>query len=180
MAYIRTHIRLMLAAVCALGMALAGAPALLAQEATPVATPVATPMATGVLTAAIHTGTCADFGEVVFDLGTLQTAEERYPDDDVRGSAMSGPVFQVDADADDVDFGALLDDESHALVVHGANGEPVACGDLAGVVHDDELTVALRPINNSGFAGVAILEEDEATLGIGSDEVEVDVTLFEL
>jgi hypothetical protein len=68
----------------------------------------------------------------------------------------------------------------HALVIHDATANPVACGDIAGVDVQDHLAVALRPVDASGVAGVALLDEDEATLEIGDDEVEVKIYLFEL
>ena len=179
---IRPVSALYLAVMLALGLLFLSSPATAAQETTPVASPggQATPMAEGVrLTAALHEGTCEEIGAVAFDLGELDLAGETE-DGEVRGAAPESPLLAVDADIEGLGFNALLDEATHALVIHNATDEPVACGDVGGTVDGDTLTIALRPVDNGNYAGIAQLEEDEATLGLGEDELEVELYLFQL
>lgn len=173
---------LYLAVMLALGLLLLSGPATAAQETTPVVSPEgqATPMAERApLTPALHKGTCEEIGAVAFKLGELDLAGETE-DGEVRGAAPGSPLLVLDADVEGLGFDALLDEATHALVIHNATDEPVACGDVGGTADDDTLTIALRPMDNGNYAGIAQLEEDEATLGLGEDELEVEMYLFQL
>ncbi len=63
--------------------------------------------------------------------------------------------------------------ESHAINVHESDANIqnyIACGDVGGVIVDDNLVIALHPVNDSGYTGIAILHKD----GDGN----VDVTIY--
>lgn len=169
---------LRLAVMLALGLLLLGSAGTSAQDATPGATPMVGDVPP--LTAAVYQGTCEDIGELVFDLGELGLATEMDDDEELRGTVPDSPILQVNADWDGLNFDALLDEAVHAIVIHDDTDARVACGDIGGPVDDDELNVAIRPLNDGGYAGIAHIEEDEAALGIGDDEIEIELYLFAL
>ena len=67
----------------------------------------------------------------------------------------------------------------HVILVHQSAeqfGTHLACGDIAGAIADGQLAIALRPVGDSGVAGVAILDRDErGFLGLGEQEVRTTV-----
>ena len=53
--------------------------------------------------------------------------------------------------------------QPHVLIVHQSEEAfetYVACGEIGGPIQDDQLVIALRPLNNSGYAGIATLSRD--------------------
>lgn len=65
--------------------------------------------------------------------------------------------------------------EDHAIAIQSdqAEGELVACGDIAGILTSNgDLVLALRELNNSGFAGVAFLSSNP------DDPGQTDISLF--
>lgn len=74
-----------------------------------------------------------------------------------------------------------LDDlvaEEHAIAIESAEdeGELVACGDIAGILTPNgDLVLALRELNDSGFAGVAYLSANTD----GPDQTDVSLFLVE-
>jgi len=64
--------------------------------------------------------------------------------------------------------------ESHAINIHESDDNIqnyIACGDIGGVVFEDELVIALQPLNDSGYSGIAILTKDD-------DGGNVDVKIY--
>jgi plastocyanin len=123
----------------------------------------------------IHSGTCAQLGDVVAPLKDV--AE---PEGDHQGAASAFPL-ETSETIVDMSLQDLLDG-NHAVNVHKSADEInvyIACGDIGGVVNTDEggrteLVVALGELNDSGYYGVASIGSDE-----GSDQTEVSVTLIE-
>lgn len=127
----------------------------------------------------IHAGTCDDLDPN--PAAPLKNIELRVDDDDDDDGATGEPVGVLTAapvlhaDSEDVDMS--WDDmlaESHALNVHESDENVqnyIACGDIGGVVVDDKLVIALNPLNDSGYSGIAILEKDD------DDNVDVEVYL---
>jgi hypothetical protein len=124
----------------------------------------------------VHTGTCAELGDVVAPLLDVQ-----IPADAVReGSEAAHPV-KVSQTLVDVPLQELIDG-GYAINIHQSAEEIdvyIACGDIGGFVVDDpagrtELFVGLRELNDSGHTGVA-------RLGIGDDvnQTEISVLLVE-
>ncbi len=122
----------------------------------------------------IHTGTCAELGEVVLPL-----TEVAAPDGEQSGAESALPIKTshtvVEAPLEEIIAGG------HAINVHLSAeeiGEYIACGDIGGVVTAEdedgemELTIALGELNGSGHVGVA-------WLGANGDQTEVSVTLIE-
>jgi hypothetical protein len=155
MSVVRSHARPRLAAVLAVVMlaTVAGSPGALAGT-----TPAPHP-------AHIHTGVCPAPGEIVADLSNVA------PDFPVDGtpSAASLPVGAstarpIEASVTTVDM-PLADvvASDHAIVVH-ASAEDMAtylvCGDIGGrTLEETDLPIALDPVGESGYHGVAVLSD---------------------
>ena len=117
----------------------------------------------------IHDGTCDELGDVVFPLEDVSLVEEG----EVQGSRSASPVevseTEVESPLDDILGGR------HAVNIHLSAeeiGEYIACGNVGGRVVDGKLAIGLREVNNSGYTGVAVLQEDD-------DETDVTVYLLE-
>jgi hypothetical protein len=129
----------------------------------------------------IHAGTCAELdpnpaaplNNIIPIAADPEDLEGSLQDVETVGVLTASPIFY--ANSEDVDFS--WDDmlaSSHAINVHKSDQEIdqyIACGDIGGTVIDDgnKLVVALHPLNDSGYSGIAILEKD----GDGNVDVEV-------
>lgn len=118
----------------------------------------------------IYAGRCDSIGDhVLFDIGDLE------PERRARGGAESrlagsGPVYEGDED-----IAATVEElvaSPHAVVVRERDDRSspvIACGEVAGQVHDDTLSVILRPVGGSRVAGIAVFgpnrdrDDDEPT-----------------
>ena len=125
----------------------------------------------------IHDGTCPTLGDVVYPLNNVAPRGAGEDDDDTDDdSAYRGAEGAAAGLVSETEVEAALDDilaAPHAVNVHASEqdiGTYVACGELGGVVVDDELIVGLRPLNGSGLAGIAVLEDD--------DDGETEVTVY--
>jgi len=137
-------------------------------------TPVASPAAgDGPHPAHIHSGSCAELGDVVFPLtGVEAVAGEAVGSESAH--AVKTSTTYLDVSLDDI-----LADE-HAINVHLSDkeiGTYIACGDIGGVLVEDEdggsnLTIALGELNDSGHSGVV-------WLGAAGEQTEVAITLIE-
>jgi hypothetical protein len=122
------------------------------------------------MTAAIHQGSCQD--PVVQEIASLGSFGE--PTDEngeviqSQGILTAPPLLQ--AAAEEVPFNlseTLASGEAYVIIVHKSPEEYttyLACGEVAGPLVGNNLAVALRPINNAGYAGVATLVGNEGTL----------------
>lgn len=117
------------------------------------ATPAASPAAGGSMThpAHIHAGTCDELDpNPAFPLTSLMQIESS----DV---AMSTTTLDVSIE----DILAA----PHAINVHESPenvANYVACGNVEGPVVDGKLVIGLSELNDSGIAGVAVLESNDA------------------
>ncbi|HEV2107824.1 MAG TPA: cupredoxin family copper-binding protein [Thermomicrobiales bacterium] len=104
----------------------------------------------------IHTGTCGELGDVVVPLDQLALA-------DGEGT---GPESARAADVSETTVNLALTDiiaGGHAINVHESEaniGTYIACGDIGGVVVEGRLIIGLGELNDSGYTGVAVLEEN--------------------
>lgn len=124
----------------------------------------------------IHTGSCADLGEVVAPL--LDVA---VPADAVYEGAKAAHPVKISQTHVDMPLQEIIDG-GHAINIHRSAAEIdvyIACGDIGGYVITDpagrtELFVGLGELNDSGHTGVA-------RLGVGDDpnQTEVSVQLIE-
>jgi plastocyanin len=116
----------------------------------------------------IHSGSCAELGDIVYPLQdvALATAGETF------GSASAVPVEQSETDVE-----ASLSDilaAPHAVNIHQSADAIqiyIACGDIGGRVIDGKLLIGLQEIDGSGYHGIAVLDGSDA------DETEVSVYL---
>jgi thiosulfate/3-mercaptopyruvate sulfurtransferase len=144
---------------------------------------------------AIHPGTCEDFApDPAYDLGAVSPRFEEAVEDtagapreetvELIGFPGAPPVDTADATLSATFDDIFSEDQPHSLVVHGAadlSRVPVACGELGGVEANGRILIALLPQNDSGQAGVGIFDEDESGfLGIGEDEVNITVYVFQV
>jgi hypothetical protein len=90
----------------------------------------------------------------------------------IVGESQSSILLETSGEVD-LGFDDLGND-LHSVAIHASPEEYdtiVACGQIAGVLHDEKLVVALLATEGSTTYGVAILEE-------GDDQTEVTVYVF--
>ncbi|MEA2584847.1 MAG: hypothetical protein QOF33_2932 [Thermomicrobiales bacterium] len=113
----------------------------------------------------IHTGTCANLGEVVFPLNDTGTGMMTDGTPVAPGAAM-GETTAVPVAVSVTTVGetlANLADGNHAINVHESAQEIgiyIACGDIGGQPMGNELVIGLQQLNNSGDIGVAVLRDE--------------------
>jgi hypothetical protein len=124
----------------------------------------------------IHSGTCDQLGDVVYPL-----ADVTYPTGEQMGAAGGHEVKISEVNHVDAPLQELLDSE-HAINVHLSAeeiGTYIACGNIAGVVHEREngegmeIVIGLGELNDSGHVGIAWLGDD------GEGGTNVSVSLIE-
>lgn len=143
----------------------------LAQDATPSPGDAAHP-------AHIHSGTCAELGDVVFPLSDIAGAGHMMDSDmmaatpggmgtmDHDGTPMPGDMGDMMQEMSVTQVEASLDDilaAEHAINVHESAeniGNYIACGDLTGEPDDSELSIELQELNDSGYSGEAELVDN--------------------
>ena len=102
--------------------------------------------------AEIYDGECSSIGEealyTLFDVDSATGVTNVPP-----AAPMARSVTTVKASLDD-----LIADR-HAVVIRAGADDPtiVACGDVGGLLEDDELAVGLRQRNGSGYSGVSYM-----------------------
>jgi hypothetical protein len=161
MSRIGTLRTLTLSAILAGGIAAGGTSLALAQddEATP---DVSHP-------SHIHAGTCADLDpNPAQPLNNVEPRlnEDDNPDDDDNPNEPLGVLTAPRVLYAETDVEMSMDDllaTSYSINIHESDENIqnyIACGEIGGVVVDDKLAVGLRPQNDSGYTGIAILEKD--------------------
>jgi hypothetical protein len=173
------------AVVVVLGMALLGGAGVLAQNATPasgVASPAPAP--TESYPVAIHQGTCANpTAEPAYKIGDIRgfidSSNQVIPRSQYLGTLTTPPVLTsgvgISPKLDD-----LLGSTPYVILVHKSAQDYatyIACGEIGGPVVNDQLALALRPLNDSGYYGLAILSRPGAALG-GSNGTTGNIYLF--
>lgn len=156
-----------------LGALLTGAPALLAQG-TPEA--AGTPGAEPGYPVHIHSGTCADLGDVVHPLNDLTPIGDGMAANATPEAAMGmggtpvadeGPIVAESTTIIDVTLDELMEGE-YAINVHESAenmGNFIACGDVAvDETGDRTVIVPLQELNDSSFSGRAtVTDNDDGT-----------------
>ena len=151
--------KLSLAAGSAVVLSLAVAATVAAQSPSPSAEPSIGDITNVPHPAHIHTGSCANLGDIVAPLNDVTL---------VSGSDRVG-VSQTKVDLSIKD----ILESPHAIMTHASAqniGTYIACADLTGDDSADQLVVALAEQNGSGYAGVAFLRTD-------SGKTDVDLSL---
>ena len=124
----------------------------------------------------IHTGTCAELGDVVVPLTDIA----HIGDDAERTGPASAIPVKSSVTVVDMPLQEIVDG-GHAINVHRSADEIdtyIACGDIGGVVvtdegeEENELVIGLGELNDSGHTGIA-------WLGAEGDQTRVAVHLVE-
>ena len=124
----------------------------------------------------IHSGTCADLGDVVLPL----TDVTPIGDESKRTGATSAIPVESSLTVVDMPLQEIIDGD-YAINVHLSADEIdtyIACGDIGGVVTTDEgetdpeLIIGLGELNDSGYSGIA-------WLGADGDQTRVAIDLAE-
>lgn len=120
----------------------------------------------------IHSGTCAELGDVVVPLDDLAAPEGEFTGPD---SAVAVTLSEniVDLPLQDIIDGG------HAINVHLSNdeiGTYIACGDIGGVITTDEggrqeMMIGLAEQNDSGYSGTV-------WLGPSADNTQTEVSII--
>jgi len=131
----------------------------------------------------IHIGDCANLDpNPAAPLNNI-TARSSDEDDDAEDTdlapqgVLTAPAVLY-SESDDIEL-SFEDDvlaSSHSIVVHESEENIqnyIACGEIGGVVVDGELVISLRPLNDSGYTGIAKLDSDD------DGNVDVEVYLAE-
>lgn len=132
-----------------------------AQEQTP------TPATIVTHPAHIHMGSCEDLDPnpqvPLNDVGPQLNDDDEMPAaEDIKGSLTAAPVEVSETEGLEIKFDDLFT-EAHAINVHESAqniDNYIACGDIGGPVIDDKVVIGLRQLNESGYAGIAIIEKD--------------------
>jgi uncharacterized cupredoxin-like copper-binding protein len=147
-------------ATALLGIVALSGPAVWAQDATPQAVEATTPRPVH-----IHSGNCNELGEVVVPLNNLVA-----PTGDQVGQSRRASIAQTSFTSVPMTLDALLS-ENYAINAHLSAeeiGTYIACGEIGGVLNaDGSLTIGLREVDNSGFAGIAYLAPEAGGASTG-------------
>jgi hypothetical protein len=130
----------------------------------------------------IHSGTCAELGDVVFPLNDVAVADpnatpEASPSLALASTPVASPVDASPVASPEVGTEGTVAESStevavsldeilaaeHAINVHesaGNVGNYIACGDLTGTATDGQLTIELQELNGSGYTGEAHLQDN--------------------
>jgi hypothetical protein len=153
------------------GLAFGGAAAVLADDEGP-APDVSHP-------AHIHAGDCANLDpNPVAPLNNIEPILEDSDDETANqpeGILTASRVLYSQSEEFELAWDDMLA-TSHSVNVHLSEQEIatyIACGEIGGNVVDDKLVIALHPLNDSGYSGIAILTKD------GDGNVDVEVYLSE-
>jgi plastocyanin len=117
----------------------------------------------------IHSGACAQLGDVVLPL----TDVAPLPSEGAIGPASAIPV-EMSVNQVDMPLQEIIDG-GHAVNIHKSADEIdvyIACGDVGGVISDDGVVIGLGEFNDSGYSGVALLKA-------AGDKTDVTVFLTE-
>jgi hypothetical protein len=120
----------------------------------------------------IHSGTCADLGDVVFPLQDLAAPVGEFTGPD------SAVAVTLSENIVDIPLQDMIDG-GHAINVHLSNDEIdtyIACGDIGGVITTDEggrqeMMIGLAELNDSGYSGTV-------WLGPSADNTQTEVSVI--
>ena len=120
----------------------------------------------------VHTGTCAELGEVAVPLNDLV-----IPAGDWSGPA-SAVAVTLSENVIDMPLQEVIDG-GHAINVHLSNeaiDQYIACGDIGGVITTDEggrreMMIGLAELNDSGYAGTV-------WLGPSADDAQTEISVI--
>jgi len=127
----------------------------------------------------IHAGDCVDLDpNPAAPLNNIEPLLNDSDDDNAnepQGYLTAAKVLYSDSEDVDLAFDDVLA-ETHSINVHESDENIenyIACGEIGGVVVDDQLVISLHAQNDSGYTGIAILSKDD------DGNVDVEVYLAE-
>lgn len=120
----------------------------------------------------VHTGTCAELGDVAVPLNDLVS-----PAGDWTGPDSAVPVT-LSENFIDMPLQEIIDG-GHAINVHLSNeaiDQYIACGDIGGVITTDEggrreMMIGLAELNDSGYTGTV-------WLGPSADDTQTEISVI--
>ncbi|TXG87283.1 MAG: hypothetical protein E6R14_01665 [Thermomicrobiales bacterium] len=126
----------------------------------------------------IHSGTCAELGDVVFPLSDVSSSMMMDGTPMAMGDMM-GATDAIPVEASVTTVAAALADivsGGHAINIHESAeniGNYIACGNIGGaMMGTSDLAIGLGTLNDSGYSGVATLHDN----GDGTTTVTVYLT----
>jgi hypothetical protein len=155
-----------------------------AQTTPPPGTATPMPATTETYPVAIHQGTCAKpTAEPAYKIGDLRgfidQTNQVIPQANFQGQPTSALLTSGIGIAPKLDD--LLGSTPYVILVHKsaqAYATYLACGAIGGPVVNDQLVVALRPLNGLDLAGVAILTRAKTGLGGSNANTTGNIYLF--
>ena len=114
----------------------------------------------------IHSGTCAELGDVVFPLSDVGSSM-MMNGTPMAGAEMMGATDAIPVEVSVTTVAAPLADivaGGQAINVHESAeniGNYIACGDIGGtMMGDSDLAIGLGTLNDSGYSGIAHLHDN--------------------
>jgi len=127
----------------------------------------------------IESGECSNLDAnpvaTLNDVTTHVNGDGNAKDNPVKGTLTATTVLYSKSDSLDLKWDDMLS-QADAITVHDSQSNIksyLACGVIGGVVVDDSLAIALEPMNNSGYSGIALLKKDDG------GKVDVEIYLAE-
>jgi hypothetical protein len=126
----------------------------------------------------VHAGTCDDLEpNPVVALNNVEPRqndpEDEDANNDVQGVLTAPQMNWSRTDALEISWDDMLA-TSHSVNIHESEENIqnyIACGEIGGISVDGSIVIALHPINDSGYSGIAIIRED------GDDNTDIEVYL---
>lgn len=144
-----------------------------AQETSPEATPSVDLERASAYPVAIHPGTCDD--PVAQPVGPAIDAGVVGFDPDAAFVGINPQLPVLVASADYEAPLAYFTEAPHVIAIHESSeefGTIIACGQIAGYIHDGTLVVGIRSVSNVAVNGVAILEENTTVVDKALDLID--------
>lgn len=119
--------------------------------------------AAGTYIVQIRTGACDAPGDGLAQLGNLT-----YPASGTVGAPAASAATSSYSVAP-LSLNALIGTNTAVFILDATNNTLVACGEIGGIIgNDGALAIGLRPMNNSGFTGIAYLSPNGSQTGVST------------
>lgn len=137
---------------------------------------------------ALHRGSCSELEAApVADLGVLAPYGQVEGQEAAvfRGLVTNNQGVMFSSLTLEMPFDDVFSEQTqHALAVHqdaATFGTLLACGEAAGADVDGRVVIGLQPVGDARYAGIAILDDDDAGfLGLGENQTQIATYLVSL